>query len=154
MTKKTGALTHTVLTLLTSVLKFFLFIEFVFLQVFMSMMGNDKKGQLIVYYLIELLKSGSRLPQPLGCPTEVTTVPYVGVHITDGHWSWFGHCILIWEITFSLTCFLCLSQNKIGICFFQIHEIMEQCWDNDPYLRPSFKELALSIDLFREYKEF
>uniref|UniRef100_A0A4W6EJX8 Tyrosine-protein kinase n=1 Tax=Lates calcarifer TaxID=8187 RepID=A0A4W6EJX8_LATCA len=30
-------------------------------------------GQLIVYHLIELLKSGSRLPQPLGCPTEVTT---------------------------------------------------------------------------------
>uniref|UniRef100_A0A672ISH7 Tyrosine-protein kinase JAK2 n=1 Tax=Salarias fasciatus TaxID=181472 RepID=A0A672ISH7_SALFA len=40
--------------------------------VFMSMMGNDKQGQLIVYHLIELLKSGSRLPQPLGCPTEVT----------------------------------------------------------------------------------
>uniref|UniRef100_A0A8C2YVY0 Tyrosine-protein kinase n=1 Tax=Cyclopterus lumpus TaxID=8103 RepID=A0A8C2YVY0_CYCLU len=39
--------------------------------VFMSMMGNDKQGQLIVYHLIELLKSGSRLPQPLGCPTEV-----------------------------------------------------------------------------------
>lgn len=37
----------------------------------MSMMGNDKQGQLIVYHLIELLKSGSRLPQPLGCPTEV-----------------------------------------------------------------------------------
>uniref|UniRef100_H3DDQ1 Tyrosine-protein kinase n=1 Tax=Tetraodon nigroviridis TaxID=99883 RepID=H3DDQ1_TETNG len=73
--------------------------------VFMSMMGNDKQGQLIVYHLIELLKSGSRLPQPLDCPTE-------------------------------------------------IHEIMEQCWDNDPYLRPSFKELALSIDLFREHKEF
>ncbi|CAG08108.1 unnamed protein product, partial [Tetraodon nigroviridis] len=71
--------------------------------VFMSMMGNDKQGQLIVYHLIELLKSGSRLPQPLDCPTE-------------------------------------------------IHEIMEQCWDNDPYLRPSFKELALSIDLFREHK--
>lgn len=40
-------------------------------QVFMAMMGNDKQGQLIVYHLIELLKSGSRLPQPLGCPTEV-----------------------------------------------------------------------------------
>lgn len=37
----------------------------------MSMMGNDKQGQLIVYHLIELLKSGSRLPQPLGCPAEV-----------------------------------------------------------------------------------
>lgn len=44
-----------------------------FVQVFMSMMGNDKQGQLIVYHLIELLKSGSRLPQPLGCPTEVST---------------------------------------------------------------------------------
>lgn len=43
-------------------------------QVFMSMMGNDKQGQLIVYHLIELLKSGSRLPQPLGCPTEVRTL--------------------------------------------------------------------------------
>lgn len=42
-----------------------------YLQVFMSMMGNDKQGQLIVYHLIELLKSGSRLPKPLGCPTEV-----------------------------------------------------------------------------------
>lgn len=40
----------------------------------MSIMGNDKQGQLIVYHLIELLKSGSRLPQPLGCPTEVTAV--------------------------------------------------------------------------------
>lgn len=39
----------------------------------MSMMGNDKQGQLIVYHLIELLKSGSRLPEPLGCPTEVRT---------------------------------------------------------------------------------
>ncbi|XP_008416253.1 tyrosine-protein kinase JAK2 [Poecilia reticulata] len=39
--------------------------------VFMSMMGNDKQGQLIVYHLIELLKSGSRLPQPLGCPSEI-----------------------------------------------------------------------------------
>jgi Janus kinase 2 len=38
---------------------------------FMGMMGNDKKGQLIVYHLIELLKSGSRLPQPVGCPMEV-----------------------------------------------------------------------------------
>uniref|UniRef100_A0A671VI24 Tyrosine-protein kinase n=1 Tax=Sparus aurata TaxID=8175 RepID=A0A671VI24_SPAAU len=73
--------------------------------VFMSMMGNDKQGQLIVYHLIELLKSGSRLPQPLGCPAE-------------------------------------------------IHEIMEECWDNDPCLRPSFKELALRIDLFRDSKEF
>uniref|UniRef100_A0A665WVS3 Tyrosine-protein kinase n=1 Tax=Echeneis naucrates TaxID=173247 RepID=A0A665WVS3_ECHNA len=74
-------------------------------MVFMSMMGNDKQGQLIVYHLIELLKSGSRLPQPLGCPTE-------------------------------------------------IHEVMEECWDNDPSFRPSFKELALRIDLFRDSKEF
>lgn len=37
----------------------------------MSMMGNDKQGQLIVYHLIELLKTGSRLPQPVGCPEEV-----------------------------------------------------------------------------------
>uniref|UniRef100_A0A672IEU1 Tyrosine-protein kinase JAK2 n=1 Tax=Salarias fasciatus TaxID=181472 RepID=A0A672IEU1_SALFA len=47
--------------------------------VFMSMMGNDKQGQLIVYHLIELLKSGSRLPQPLGCPTEVTHTHVVGL---------------------------------------------------------------------------
>lgn len=31
---------------------------------------------------------------------------------------------------------------------------MEECWDNDPGLRPSFKELALRIDLFRDSKEF
>uniref|UniRef100_A0A3P9IAQ9 Tyrosine-protein kinase n=1 Tax=Oryzias latipes TaxID=8090 RepID=A0A3P9IAQ9_ORYLA len=73
--------------------------------VFMSMMGNDKQGQLIVYHLNELLKSGSRLPQPLGCPPE-------------------------------------------------IYEIMEECWNKDPTSRPSFKELALSIDLFRDSKEF
>ncbi|RVE67901.1 hypothetical protein OJAV_G00086390 [Oryzias javanicus] len=71
----------------------------------MSMMGNDKQGQLIVYHLNELLKSGSRLPQPLGCPPE-------------------------------------------------IYEIMEECWNKDPTSRPSFKELALSIDLFRDSKEF
>lgn len=41
-------------------------------QVFMSMMGSDKQGQLIVYHLNELLKTGSRLPQPLGCPEEVS----------------------------------------------------------------------------------
>lgn len=35
----------------------------------------------------------------------------------------------------------------------QIHEIMEECWDVDPLSRPSFKELALSIDLFRDSKE-
>lgn len=52
----------------------------------MSMMGNDKQGQLIVYHLIELLKSGSRLPQPLDCPTEVGThapVFFVGAVIDD-----------------------------------------------------------------------
>lgn len=47
----------------------------------MSMMGNDKQGQLIVYHLIELLMSGSRLPQPLQCPSEVNT--YVLSHVTD-----------------------------------------------------------------------
>ncbi|XP_007557925.1 tyrosine-protein kinase JAK2 [Poecilia formosa] len=73
--------------------------------VFMSMMGNDKQGQLIVYHLIELLKSGSRLPQPLGCPSE-------------------------------------------------IYQIMEECWDKDPTLRPSFNELALRIDLIRDSEEF
>nr|AMV91902.1 janus kinase 2b [Acanthogobius hasta] len=69
--------------------------------VFMSMMGNDKQGQLIVYHLIQLLKSSSRLPQPPGCPTE-------------------------------------------------IYDIMADCWDNDPGLRPSFNQLALRIDLFRD----
>ncbi|XP_056151448.1 tyrosine-protein kinase JAK2 [Lampris incognitus] len=73
--------------------------------VFMAMMGNDKQGQLIVYHLIELIKSGSRLPQPLGCPAE-------------------------------------------------IHEIMQECWDGNPGLRPSFKELALRVDLFRDSKEY
>ncbi|CAL8294353.1 unnamed protein product [Gadus morhua 'NCC'] len=72
---------------------------------FMAMMGNDKQGQLIVYHLIELLKSGSRLPQPLGCPTE-------------------------------------------------IHDMMQECWDNEPAMRPSFKELALGVDLFRDSRGF
>uniref|UniRef100_A0A4W4H717 Tyrosine-protein kinase n=1 Tax=Electrophorus electricus TaxID=8005 RepID=A0A4W4H717_ELEEL len=35
------------------------------------MMGGDKQGQTIVYHLIELLKRGNRLPQPVGCPSEV-----------------------------------------------------------------------------------
>lgn len=49
----------------------------------MSMMGNDKQGQLIVYHLIELLKSGSRLPPPLRCPMEVrTSTIFVVVHVT------------------------------------------------------------------------
>ncbi|XP_066509440.1 tyrosine-protein kinase JAK2-like [Hoplias malabaricus] len=39
--------------------------------VFMSMMGGDKQGQTIVYHLIELLKLGNRLPQPVGCPSEI-----------------------------------------------------------------------------------
>ncbi|XP_061623049.1 tyrosine-protein kinase JAK2 [Phyllopteryx taeniolatus] len=39
--------------------------------IFMSMMGNDKQGQLIVYHLMELLKSGSRLPQTVHCPDEM-----------------------------------------------------------------------------------
>ncbi|XP_077455995.1 tyrosine-protein kinase JAK2-like isoform X1 [Stigmatopora argus] len=39
--------------------------------IFMSMMGNDKQGQLIVYHLMELLKSSSRLPQPIHCPAEM-----------------------------------------------------------------------------------
>uniref|UniRef100_A0A3Q2XMV3 non-specific protein-tyrosine kinase n=1 Tax=Hippocampus comes TaxID=109280 RepID=A0A3Q2XMV3_HIPCM len=41
--------------------------------IFMSMMGNDKQGQLIVYHLMELLRSGSRLPQPVRCPAEVNS---------------------------------------------------------------------------------
>ncbi|TSM85947.1 Tyrosine-protein kinase JAK2 [Bagarius yarrelli] len=39
--------------------------------VFMSMMGEDKHSQTIVYHLIELLKQGNRLPQPVGCPSEM-----------------------------------------------------------------------------------
>ncbi|XP_061881048.1 tyrosine-protein kinase JAK2 [Entelurus aequoreus] len=69
--------------------------------IFMSMMGNDKQGQLIVYHLIELLRSGSRLSQPISCPSEM-------------------------------------------------YEIMEECWDNDSGLRPSFNELTLRIDLLRD----
>ncbi|CAL9707534.1 unnamed protein product [Knipowitschia caucasica] len=72
--------------------------------VFMSMMGNDKQGQLIVYHLIQLLRSGSRLSQPPGCPPEM-------------------------------------------------YEIMEECWDNDPGLRPSFNELSLRVELFRDTQE-
>uniref|UniRef100_A0A8C1FXZ7 Tyrosine-protein kinase n=1 Tax=Cyprinus carpio carpio TaxID=630221 RepID=A0A8C1FXZ7_CYPCA len=66
--------------------------------VFLSMMGGDKQGQTIVYHLVELLKTGNRLPQPMGCPSE----------------------------------------------------IMQECWDNDPSLRPHFKELALRVDLIRD----
>ncbi|XP_016108229.1 tyrosine-protein kinase JAK2-like [Sinocyclocheilus grahami] len=69
--------------------------------VFLSMMGGDKQGQTIVYHLVELLKRGNRLPQPMGCPSEMC-------------------------------------------------EIMQECWDNDPSLRPPFKELALRIDLIRD----
>uniref|UniRef100_A0AAQ5XRD0 Tyrosine-protein kinase n=1 Tax=Amphiprion ocellaris TaxID=80972 RepID=A0AAQ5XRD0_AMPOC len=54
--------------------------------VFMSMMGNDKQGQLIVYHLIELLKSGSRLPQPLGCPPEVRTSAAVILFFSESFW--------------------------------------------------------------------
>ncbi|KAL4623120.1 tyrosine-protein kinase JAK2-like [Arapaima gigas] len=39
--------------------------------VFMDMMGAEKQGQMIVYHLIELLRSGTRLPQPADCPAEV-----------------------------------------------------------------------------------
>ncbi|XP_036384156.1 tyrosine-protein kinase JAK2-like isoform X2 [Megalops cyprinoides] len=69
--------------------------------VFMSMMGSDKQGQLIVFHLIGLLKRGSRLPQPEGCPAE-------------------------------------------------IYSIMNECWNNEPYVRPSFKKLAHSLDVFRD----
>ncbi|XP_023657274.1 tyrosine-protein kinase JAK2 isoform X1 [Paramormyrops kingsleyae] len=70
-------------------------------SVFMGMMGTDKQGQMIVYHLIELLRSGSRLPQPIGCPPE-------------------------------------------------IYDIMEECWNNEPYLRPFFKQLSLRLDLIRD----
>uniref|UniRef100_A0A8C1W1T0 Tyrosine-protein kinase n=1 Tax=Cyprinus carpio TaxID=7962 RepID=A0A8C1W1T0_CYPCA len=69
--------------------------------VFLSMMGGDKQGQTIVYHLVELLKTENRLPQPMGCPSEMC-------------------------------------------------EIMQECWDNDPSLRPHFKELALRVDLIRD----
>jgi Janus kinase 2 len=39
----------------------------------MRMIGNDKQGQMIVFHLIELLKSNGRLPRPEGCPDEVTS---------------------------------------------------------------------------------
>lgn len=48
-------------------------------QVFLSMMGGDKQGQTIVYHLIELLKKENRLPQPMGCPSEV---PDLRTHTT------------------------------------------------------------------------
>ncbi|KAK6494255.1 tyrosine-protein kinase JAK2-like isoform X1 [Huso huso] len=35
---------------------------------FMRMIGMDKQGQMIVYHLIEILKSNRRLPKPEGCP--------------------------------------------------------------------------------------
>uniref|UniRef100_A0A1A8D010 Tyrosine-protein kinase n=1 Tax=Nothobranchius kadleci TaxID=1051664 RepID=A0A1A8D010_NOTKA len=42
--------------------------------VFMEKMGNEKQGQMIVYHLIDLLKSGYRLPEPDGCPKEIYRV--------------------------------------------------------------------------------
>ncbi|XP_074546358.1 tyrosine-protein kinase JAK2-like [Halichoeres trimaculatus] len=39
--------------------------------VFMDKMGNEKQGQMIVYHLIDLLKSGYRLPAPESCPKEI-----------------------------------------------------------------------------------
>ncbi|KAJ8006058.1 hypothetical protein DPEC_G00124320 [Dallia pectoralis] len=43
-------------------------------KMFMSMMGENMEGQLIVYHLIEHLRSGSRLPEPVGCPSEIYQV--------------------------------------------------------------------------------
>lgn len=42
--------------------------------VFMEQMGEDKQGQMIVYYLIDLLKRNYRLPSPNGCPAEIYTL--------------------------------------------------------------------------------
>ncbi|XP_061117911.1 tyrosine-protein kinase JAK2-like [Conger conger] len=42
--------------------------------VFLGMMGSDKQGQMIVYHLIELLKAGSRLPQPEDCPAQIYSI--------------------------------------------------------------------------------
>ncbi|XP_025061991.1 tyrosine-protein kinase JAK2 isoform X3 [Alligator sinensis] len=41
---------------------------------FMRMIGNDKQGQMIVFHLIELLKSNGRLPRPDGCPDEIYAI--------------------------------------------------------------------------------
>lgn len=41
---------------------------------FMRMIGNDKQGQMIVFHLIELLKSNGRLPRPEGCPDEIYVI--------------------------------------------------------------------------------
>uniref|UniRef100_A0A673C3A4 Tyrosine-protein kinase n=1 Tax=Sphaeramia orbicularis TaxID=375764 RepID=A0A673C3A4_9TELE len=89
--------------------------------VFMSMMGNDKQGQLIVYHLIEL--SFSLLT------------------------------LLLFHQYFLPLPLLLLVKTSVHVTLSQIHEIMEECWDNDPGLRPGFKELALRIDLFRDSKE-
>ncbi|XP_069043231.1 tyrosine-protein kinase JAK2 [Lepisosteus oculatus] len=71
---------------------------------FMRMIGNDKQGQMIVYHLIEILKTGNRLTCPEGCPKE-------------------------------------------------IYQMMLDCWTNDPAQRPSFKDLTLGVDNFRDSKE-
>ncbi|KAJ1218046.1 hypothetical protein NDU88_005632 [Pleurodeles waltl] len=43
-------------------------------SVFMRFIGNDKQGQLIVFHLIELLKSNTRLPKPDECPEEIYAI--------------------------------------------------------------------------------
>ncbi|XP_056601981.1 tyrosine-protein kinase JAK2 isoform X1 [Triplophysa dalaica] len=35
-------------------------------------------------------------------------------------------------------------------CPSEIYEIMQECWDNDPCVRPTFKQLALHVDLIRD----
>lgn len=98
----------------------------------MSMMGNDKQGQLIVYHLIELLKSGSRLPQPVGCPTEVgtcTTVCYMehtSVH-TRVIYSTHRHMVCLY-VLFRLK--YCYRLDQLILTFVDIHCFPE---DDEPY---------------------
>uniref|UniRef100_A0A673M7G4 Tyrosine-protein kinase n=1 Tax=Sinocyclocheilus rhinocerous TaxID=307959 RepID=A0A673M7G4_9TELE len=62
-------------------------------------------------------------------------------------WS-FG--VVLYEL-FTYSDKLC-SPPTVSFLFFSAYmcEIMQECWDNDPSLRPPFKELALRIDLIRD----
>lgn len=78
----------------------------------MSMMGGDKHGQTIVYHLIELLKQGNRLPQPVGCPSEVS---YPG--FTHGHEVYIGIELIHYIKEFLRGPVLCLLVLLFLICF-------------------------------------
>jgi hypothetical protein len=53
------------------------------------------------------------------------------------------------------TCVLVLRFKLSNVIYFtpQIHNMMTECWNGDPGLRPTFKKLAQSVDTFRDSEE-